>query len=228
MKNFHQALFILLEINAPFASPYQFIETFQNSPSILVYSGATSVGLFTIGLARNLRTRGGHPYRIFATASPKNHNKLLALGVEAVYDHRSPTWPEELRKASGGISYAVDCLSEGDSTALISHTFVEDGGKIAVVRTTTWRKEGIRPNVIPLFGAAMSGLNKVVHYNGKAASRSHSKFTNHSLIQVTFFLHGDRSRLRFTNICLLALPKILQSFQFHRIRFASCLVALNG
>jgi len=175
MKNLHQALFILLEINAPFASPYQFVETFQNSPTILVYSGATSVGLFTIGLARNLRTRGGHPYRIFATASAKNHNKLLALGVEAVYDYRSPTWPEELRKASGGISYAVDCLSEDDSTALISHTFVEGGGKIAVVRTG-WRKEGIRQNVIPLFGAAMSGLNNVVHYNGKAASRSHSIF----------------------------------------------------
>jgi len=174
MKNFHQALFILLEINAPFASPYQFIETFQISPSILVYSGATSVGLFTIGLARNLRTRGGHPYRIFATASPKNHHKLLALGVEAVYDYRSPTWREELRKASGGISYAVDCLSEDDSTAIISHTFVEDGGKIAVVRTA-WRKEGIRPNVIPVYGAAISGLSNVARSNGKAAYRSHSK-----------------------------------------------------
>jgi NADPH:quinone reductase-like Zn-dependent oxidoreductase len=220
-------LSIRLEINAPFASPFQFIETFQNSPSILVYSGATSVGLFAIGLARNLRTGGGHPYRIFATASPKHHNKLLALGVEAVYDYRSPTWPKELLNASGGISYAVDCLSEDDSTALISQTFVEDGGKIAVVRKSSWRKEGVRQNVIPLYGAAWSGLANEILYNGKTASRSHSKYTNHFLTQVKFFLHGDRSRLRFSNICQLALPKIQQSFQSRRIRFASCLVALN-
>jgi len=223
----HQALFIRLEINAPFASPYQFVETFQHSPSILVYSGATSLGLFAIGLARNLRTRGGHPYRIFATASPKNHNKLLALGVEAVYDYRSPTWPEEVRHASGGISYAVDCISEDDSTALISQTFVKDGGKIAVVRKATWRKEGVRQNVIPVYGAVMSGLGNGILYNGKAAFANHSKFTNHLLIQVKFFLHGDRSRLRFTNIYPLALPKILQSFQSHRILFASCLVVLS-
>ena len=162
-------MFIRLEINAPFASPFQFDKALENSPSILVYSGATSLGLFAIGLARNLRTNGGHPYRIFATASPKNHDKLLALGVEAVYDYRSPTWPEELRNASGGISYAVDCISEDDSTALISQTFVEDGGKIAVIRKSAWRKEGIRQNVIPLYGAAWSGLGHEIVYNGKAA-----------------------------------------------------------
>ena len=228
MSNLHQALFIRLEINAPFPSPYQFTETFQKSPSILVYSGATSLGLFAIGLARNLRTSGGHRYRIFATASPKNHNKLLALGVEAVYDYRSPTWPEDVRNASGGISYAVDCLSEDDSTALISQTFVEDGGKIAVIRKAAWRKEGVRQHVVPIYGAVMSGLGDGILYNGKAAFRSHSNFTNHFLIQVKFFLHGDRLRLRFTNICPLALPEILQSFQFHRTRFASCLVASSG
>jgi len=91
------------------------------------------------------------------------------LGVEAVYDYRSPTWPEELRNASGGISYALDCISEDDSTAFISQTFVEDGGKIAVIRKSAWRKEGIRQNVIPLYGAAWSGLGHEIVYNGKAA-----------------------------------------------------------
>ncbi|KIM44064.1 hypothetical protein M413DRAFT_67917 [Hebeloma cylindrosporum] len=174
-----QALFIRLEINAPFASPFQFQETFESSPSILVYSGATSLGLFTIGLARNLRTSGGYPYRIFATASPKNHDKLLALGVEAVYDYRSPAWPERLRNASGGISYAVDCISEDDSTALISQTFVEGGGKIAVIRKSAWRKEGVRQNVIPLYGAAWSGLGHEILYNDEtlAASPSWRAFT---------------------------------------------------
>lgn len=76
-----------MEINPPFPSPFKFEALKLDSPALLVYSGATSLGLFTIGLARLIRTLSGSPYRIFATASPKNREKLLALGVEAVYDY---------------------------------------------------------------------------------------------------------------------------------------------
>lgn len=165
-----QALFIRLEINPPFPSPFKF--KFPNSkldsPALLVYSGATSLGLFTIGLAKLIRTPGGNPYRIFATASPKNHDKLLALGVEAVYDYRSPRWPDDLRKATnGGISYAVDCISEDTSTARISQAFIDTGGKIAVIRKSAWFKEGVREDVTPLYGAVWSGLGHEIIYNSQ-------------------------------------------------------------
>ncbi|KAF8954833.1 chaperonin 10-like protein [Flammula alnicola] len=160
-----QALFIRLEINAPFPSPFKFESTVNDSPAILIYSAATSIGLFAIGLVRLLRTPTGKPYRIFATASPKNHAKLLALGVDAVYDYRSPTWPEDIRKATGGVSYAFDCISEDSSAALISQTFVDEGGKIAVIRQSAWNKEGVREGVVPLYGAAWSGLGHEIAYN---------------------------------------------------------------
>jgi hypothetical protein len=147
-------------------SPFKFRPTALDSPAILVYSGATSVGLFAIELAKTLRTPSGKPYRIFATASPKNHAKLLSLGVEAVFDYRSPTWPEEAREASGGISYAVDCISEDNSTAHISQTFVEGGGKIAVIRKAAWNREGVRSDVTPLYGAVWVGLGHEIMYNG--------------------------------------------------------------
>ncbi|KDR73026.1 hypothetical protein GALMADRAFT_73353 [Galerina marginata CBS 339.88] len=174
-----QALFIRLDINAPFPSPLNFAETQIESPAILVYSGATSLGLFTIGLARLLRTPAGHRYRIYATASPKNHDKLLALGVNEVFDYRSPTWPDDVRKASGGISYAVDCISEDSSTALLSQTFVEAGGKIAVIRKSAWHKEGVRDDVVPLYGAVWSGLGHEIRYNNEIlpASPSWREFT---------------------------------------------------
>jgi NADPH:quinone reductase-like Zn-dependent oxidoreductase len=174
-----QALFIRLDITPPFPSPFKFAPTQAESPAILIYSGATSLGLFTIGLARLLRTPTGQPYRIFATASPKNHDKLLALGVEAVYDYRSPTWPDDIRKASGGISYAVDCISEDSSTALVSQTFVEAGGKVAVIRKAAWNKEGVRQGVVPLYGAAWSGLGHEIAYNNEIlpASPSWREFT---------------------------------------------------
>lgn len=168
---FFQALFIRLEINAPFPSPFKFEAPKSDSPALLIYSGATSLGLFTIGLARLIRTPSGNPLRIFATASPKNHEKLLALGVEAVYDYRSPTWPDDLRKATnGGITYAVDCISEDTSTARISEAFVDGGGKIAVIRNATWLKEGVRKDVVPLYGAVWSGLGHELIYNSQFTS----------------------------------------------------------
>lgn len=136
------------------------------SPTILVYSGATSVGFFTINLARLLRTPSGDPYRIFATASPNNFQKLKELGVKAVFDYKSSTWPDDVRKASGGISYAVDCISEGSSVALISQTFINNGN-IAVLRKSSWDQAGIRDGVTPLYGAVWSGLGHEILYNSE-------------------------------------------------------------
>ncbi|KAI3595160.1 zinc-binding oxidoreductase [Moniliophthora roreri] len=160
-----QALFIRLEINAPFSNPFKFPEPAVERPSILIYSAATSVGFYTIELARLLKAPTGESYRIFATASPKHTARLLSLGVEAVYDYRSPDWPERVLAASGGISYAVDCISEDETTARISRTFREGGGKIAVIRVQAWNKEGVRSDVTPLYGAVWQGLGREILYN---------------------------------------------------------------
>jgi len=161
-----QALFIRLEIPAPFDSPFKF-PPMTEPPAILVYSAATSLGLFTVELAKALKTPTGKSYRVFATASPKNHERLRALGVDGVFDYRSPTWVEDVRRASGGITHAVDCISEDETTAMISQTFVQTGGKIAVIRKSAWNKEGVRPDVIPLYGAAWVGLGHQIFYNNE-------------------------------------------------------------
>ncbi|KAF8896915.1 chaperonin 10-like protein [Gymnopilus junonius] len=167
-----QALFIRLELEAPFSSPFKPKRIEWKAPTILVFSAATSVGLFAVELAKLLHTPTGESYRIFATASPKNHDKLLALGVEAVFDYKSPTWPEEVRKASGGISYAVDCISEDKTTAQISQTFVDAGGKVAVIRKSAWNKDGIREGVLPIYSAAWWGLGHEIIYNDEVMPAS--------------------------------------------------------
>ncbi|KAH8100355.1 chaperonin 10-like protein [Cristinia sonorae] len=88
-----QALFIRLKIKPPFPSPFTYVPKSAESPTILIYSATTSLGLFVLELSKLLRTSAGNPYRIFATASPKNHDKLLQLGVEKVSDYREPEWP---------------------------------------------------------------------------------------------------------------------------------------
>ena len=112
------------------------------------------------------RTTSGKPYRIFVTANPKHHAKLLASGVEAAFDYRSKTWIEEVRKASGGISIAFDCIAEGDSTAQISQTFVEEGGSIVVARRVAWNKNGIREGVTPIYISVWRGLGHEITFSG--------------------------------------------------------------
>ncbi|KAF5375944.1 hypothetical protein D9615_008213 [Tricholomella constricta] len=160
-----QALFIRLGLHAPF--PHTCAEAeLGESPAILIYSAATSVGLLAVELARVARTASGKPYRIFATASEKHHQRLLDSGVDAVFDYRSPTWPEDVYKASGGISAALDCISEDESTMKISHTFGESGGTVAVLRQSAWHPEGHKDKVNVIYSAVWSGLGHEILYNG--------------------------------------------------------------
>ncbi|TCD64944.1 hypothetical protein EIP91_003402 [Steccherinum ochraceum] len=162
-----QALFIRLKINAPFASNYTHAPETAESPAILIYSAATSLGLYVLELAKHLRTPAGKPYRIFATASPKNHAKLLKQGVDQIFDYRDPEWPARVKAASGGIKYGLDCISEGDSTAKISQTYVDEGGVITCFRPSDyWNKEVIREGVEGTFSVLYVGLGKEIVFLG--------------------------------------------------------------
>ncbi|GLB42901.1 putative zinc-binding oxidoreductase [Lyophyllum shimeji] len=174
-----QALFIRLGLHAPFSHAIDAEKDMGESPAILIYSAATSVGLFAVELARTARTATGKPYRIFATASTKHHQRLLNSGVEGVFDYRSPAWPEDVYKASGGIAGALDCISEDDSAAKISQTFRESGGTIAVIRQSAWHREGFKDKVTAVYSAVWSGLGHEILYNGGTipASPSWRAFT---------------------------------------------------
>ncbi|TCD61243.1 hypothetical protein EIP91_008710 [Steccherinum ochraceum] len=162
-----QALFIRLKLNPPFESPFKHLPESNEPPAILIYSASTSLGLFVLELVKLLRTPSGKSYRIFATASPKNHAKLLGIGATQVFDYRDPEWPQRVKEASGGIHYAVDCISEGDSTAKISTTYTENGGTIACIRKSTWDREGIKEGVEGIYSSVWVGLGKDIVYNNE-------------------------------------------------------------
>ncbi|KAI0548089.1 hypothetical protein F4679DRAFT_551940 [Xylaria curta] len=61
---------------------------------ILIWGGSSAVGLSAIYLASKA---GFGP--IYTTASPKNHEALLALGATRCFDYRSPTVVDEIRAA---------------------------------------------------------------------------------------------------------------------------------
>ncbi|KAG6864986.1 hypothetical protein C0991_005808 [Blastosporella zonata] len=209
-----QALFIRLGLHAPFTNPVSpENELVGESPAILIYSASTSVGLFAVELARVARTPTGKPYRIFATASEKHHQRLLDRGVEAVFDYRSPDWPSQVYKASGGISGALDCISEDESTSKVSQTFLDSGGRIAVIRSTAWFSHGFKDNVSAVYSAVWSGLGHEIFYNGGSipANPSWRAFT----VEFFKFLSAHPSQFPISHIPPRIMPGGLQNIVAH-------------
>lgn len=131
----------------------------------MLYSGATTLGLFTFSF---LRAHNPTSLEIYATASAKHHSRLLSLGAAQVHDYRDPEWPAKIKKASGDtIHLGYDTISEGDTTALTSSAFGEEGGTLSVIRGASWSKEGVKKNVKPIYSAAWSGLGHEIKYNGQ-------------------------------------------------------------
>ncbi|PSL37644.1 alcohol dehydrogenase-like protein [Labedella gwakjiensis] len=63
---------------------------------VVIWGGATSVGGNAIQLAR------AAGYRVITTASPRNHERLLALGAAAAFDYRDPAVVDRIVEAVGG------------------------------------------------------------------------------------------------------------------------------
>ncbi|KAJ5950402.1 uncharacterized protein N7479_008815 [Penicillium vulpinum] len=77
---------------------------------ILIYSGASNVGLFTIQLAK----RAG--LHVVVTASPRSFDLVKRYGADSVFDYQAPAVISEISKAYPDITKAVDCFSEGNSS----------------------------------------------------------------------------------------------------------------
>ncbi|KAI1612609.1 chaperonin 10-like protein [Exophiala viscosa] len=79
---------------------------------ILIWGGASAVGAATIQVAK---AAGFGP--IFTTASPKNHESLLAIGAAQVFDYNSATVVEDIKHAvaqsSKKLTVVFDAVSAG-------------------------------------------------------------------------------------------------------------------
>lgn len=96
-----------------------------DQPTILIYSGASNVGLFAIQLAK----RAG--YKVVATASPRSFDLAKRYGADAVYDYRTSASIGEIKKDYPNITGALDCFSEGTSAAFCADVLRE--GKVVTL-----------------------------------------------------------------------------------------------
>jgi len=98
------------------------------SPSlVLIWAGSTSVGLHAINLAK----RAG--LKIVTTASPHNHALVKSLGADAAFDYKDPEVVQKIKdwaQPHGGITIALDSISERGSTKLVIDSFGGNSGKV--------------------------------------------------------------------------------------------------
>jgi len=72
-----------------------------------------------MGMHTVQQARLEHPNTfIIALASKQHHPMLQTLGANAVFDYKSKSIVEDVRKLGKDIRRGVDCHSEGDSTVL--------------------------------------------------------------------------------------------------------------
>ncbi|KAI9146980.1 putative GMC oxidoreductase [Paramyrothecium foliicola] len=82
----------------------------QEPIPVLIYGGATSVGVYAIQLAKLAGLR------VITTGS--NVELLKSFGADHVVDYKNADWPEEVRSLTEDkLLYALDCISEPATTS---------------------------------------------------------------------------------------------------------------
>ncbi|KAG8959626.1 hypothetical protein FRC03_007689 [Tulasnella sp. 419] len=109
--------------------------TNNGDQTILIWSGATSVGIYAIRLAKL------SGYKVVTVSSPKNIEFLEQLGADVVFDYKDPEAPAKIKQWSGGsIRVAFDTISEHGSTKKIAQALGDQAGKIITLLPV--KKEG--------------------------------------------------------------------------------------
>ncbi|KAL8820237.1 MAG: hypothetical protein Q9223_001501 [Gallowayella weberi] len=91
---------------------------------VLVAGGSTATGTRAIQL---MKLAGLRP---IATCSPANFDLALRFGAEKVFDYHSPTCTADIRAyTQGELAYALDCVSQADTTQLCYSSIGRAGGR---------------------------------------------------------------------------------------------------
>jgi NADPH:quinone reductase-like Zn-dependent oxidoreductase len=153
------ALYDLLKFPEPHSIPVQVPPTpppaSESVIPILISGGASSVGLYTIQIAKH------SGLYVIATASERNFDVVRSFGADVVVDYRDPAKAaKQIREAAPGpIEHALDCVSTGTSFEIVAAS-LDGKGTIANLTRDYPTVEGVK---------ATSGI--VFDYFGKVRFR---------------------------------------------------------
>ena len=85
--------------------------TTSKNKTILIWGGASATGVIAIQVAKLV-----YGLRVFATASPQNHELLKSLGADQVFNYRDADVVDQIRKAGNNtIEYGLDVISSAET-----------------------------------------------------------------------------------------------------------------
>lgn len=96
--------------------------------TILVWGGSSSVGLYTIQLARTQNLK------VITTCSPRNFLLVKSVGAHHVFDYSSPDVISQIKEVEPNILYVFDTIGNTDSSVTASQAISEEGGTLCTVR----------------------------------------------------------------------------------------------
>ncbi|OQE19827.1 hypothetical protein PENSTE_c014G00107 [Penicillium steckii] len=94
---------------------------------ILIYSGATAAGIYSIQLAKLAGLK------VVATASPRSFDLVKSYGADEVFDYRETETIEKIVQAYPNLDRAMDCFSEGNSTEFCAKCVQKNKGKVVTL-----------------------------------------------------------------------------------------------
>lgn len=135
----------------------------QPSGVIYIHSGASSVGLFAIQLAK---MKG---LEVVVSCSPKNNELVKSYGADFAYDYHMPDVGEQIRRAHSGITRALDCFSDRNTLTVCTDVVdasLPGGAQVILLRDVPFakKKKGSNTKFIlsyTLFGKAFSLLRVI-------------------------------------------------------------------
>lgn len=112
-----QALYQSLELpwpTQPSATPFP----------ILIYGGSTATGTLAIQFAKL------SGLTVVATSSPRNFDLLKQYGADHVFDYKSPTVGQDIRKITNdNLKHVMDCIAFDSTAAICADAISSKGGR---------------------------------------------------------------------------------------------------
>ncbi|KAK7469018.1 Zinc-binding oxidoreductase alcohol dehydrogenase [Stygiomarasmius scandens] len=140
---------------------------------ILVWGGSSSVGQYVIQLAKL------SGLRVITTASPQNHNLVKSLGADSVFDYKEEDVARKIREhTSNKLTYAIDCVSEGNTPNLVGNSLGNEGGHVTLVLNAKIPREDVESEfhlVYTLFGEPFLTSPPVYDYPAYPEHREQAK-----------------------------------------------------
>ncbi|CZS97564.1 hypothetical protein WAI453_008696 [Rhynchosporium graminicola] len=117
-------------------------KTNSSETSLLVWGGSSTVGAYTIQIAKK------HGFNVVTTCSPHNFDVVKKHGATYVFDYNDPKVAENIAKAVPDLAYGFDCIGNSTSSTLSGQAMgSKEGSVICTVRPGKANTENVPSNV---------------------------------------------------------------------------------